>query len=159
VLDLRETASGGNTTVARSIIGHFISKEGFYQKHELVAEQTQYGVKRSWVEIVSPKKPLYSKPLVLLVDHWTGSVGEGITIGFDAFKRAKIIGTEMARLNGAVYSYKMPNTGIGFSFPVEKLYHVNGVPRERFVPQVKVDMQRAGDDPILLRALEYLKTR
>jgi len=56
ILDLRETPGGGNTTVARSILGRFISKEGFYQKHELPAEEKEFGGKRSWVEIVSPKK-------------------------------------------------------------------------------------------------------
>ena len=126
ILDLRETPGGGNTTVARSILGRFISKEGFYQKHELSAEEIEFGVKRSWMEIVSPKKPAYTKPLVVLVNHWTGSVGEGIAIGFDALKRATIIGTPMAGLNGAIFSYKMPYTGIGFSFPAEKLFHVNG---------------------------------
>ncbi len=43
------------------------------------------------MEIVSPKKPAYTKPLVVLVNHWTGSVGEGIAKGFDALKRATII--------------------------------------------------------------------
>jgi carboxyl-terminal processing protease len=105
----------------------FIYKDGFYQKHELTAEQKELGVKRSWVEIVSSRPPVYTKPLVILVDHWTGSVGEGIAIGFDAVKRATIIGTPMAGLNGAIYPYTMPGTGIGFSFP-EKLFHINRTP-------------------------------
>lgn len=161
ILDLRETPSGGNTTVARAIIGSFISREGFYQKHELPAEERTSGVKRSWVEVVSPRKHIYNKPLVLLVNHWTGSVSEGITIGFDALKRATIIGTSMARLSGAIYSYKMPETNIGFSFPVEKLFHVNGKPREHFSPGIVVDLtsQKRGEDAILLKALEYLKKK
>jgi C-terminal processing protease CtpA/Prc len=159
ILDLRETPGGGNTTVARAIIGSFISKEGFYQKHELTAEERMFGVKRSWIEIVSPRKHIYTKPLVILVNHWTGSVGEGITIGFDAFKRATIIGTPMARLNGANYSYQMPESKIGFSFPGEKLFHVNGRPRENFRPAVIVDLasQKQGEDAILLKALKYLR--
>lgn len=43
-------------------------------------------------------------------------------------KKATIFGTRMAGLNGATYSHKMPNAGIGFSIPVEKLFHVNGTP-------------------------------
>ena len=72
------------------------------------------------------KDKFYNKPLVILVNHWTGSIAEAITIGFDAFRRptTTIIGTEMARLNGAVYSYQMPNTRIGFSFTSERLYTV-----------------------------------
>jgi C-terminal processing protease CtpA/Prc len=155
IIDMRETPSGGNTTVARAILSRFISKPGYYQTHELTAEETESSVKRGWSEMVWPRKTIYSKPLALLVDHWTGSIAEGITIGFDAFKRATIIGTRMAGLNGAVYSYKMPNTGIGFSFPVEKLYHVNGLPREMFVPTIMV-APKADEDAILQAALNLL---
>jgi len=158
ILDLRNTPGGGNTAVARSILGRFIAQEGFYQKHELTSEEKETGIKRSWIEIVSPRKPVYEKPLVVLVDHWTGSVGEGIAIGFDALKRATIIGTKMAQLNGAVYSFTMPNTGIGFSFPAEKLYHVNGTPRENFHPNVEIDLSREknDNDPILEKGVEYI---
>jgi len=158
IIDLRNTPSGGNTSVARAILSRFISKEGFYQKHELTSEERETAVKRSWVEIVSPRKPVYKNTLVVLVDHWTGSVGEGIAIGFDALKRATIIGTKMARLNGAVYSFTMPNTGIGFSFPAEKLFHVNGTPRENFKPTIEVDVasNEKSEDRILQQALKFL---
>jgi carboxyl-terminal processing protease len=158
IIDLRNTPSGGNTSVARAILSRFISKEGFYQKHELTSEERETGVKRSWVEIVSPRKPVYKNALVVLVDHWTGSVGEGIAIGFDALKRATIIGTKMARLNGAVYSFTMPNTGIGFSFPAEKLFHVNGTPREDFKPAIEVNVRqkRTDEDLILQQALKFV---
>jgi C-terminal processing protease CtpA/Prc len=161
VLDLRNTPSGGITTVARSILGRFITKEGFYQKHELTSEEKESGIKRSWAEIVSPKKPAYAKPLVILVDHWTGSVSEGIAIGFDALKRGAVIGTRMAGLNGAIYSFSMPNTGIGFSFPAEKLFHVNGEPRENFRPTISVDMikKKNNEDLILQQGLNYLKKK
>ena len=161
ILDLRNTPSGGNTSVARAIIGRFITKEGFYQKHELPSEQKETGIKRSWAEIVSPRKPVYKKPLIVLVDHWTGSVGEGIAIGFDALKRATIVGTRMAGLNGAVYSFVMPNSGIGFSFPAEKLYHVNGTPRENFRPTIEVDITRKkhNQDYILEQGQNYLSTK
>jgi C-terminal processing protease CtpA/Prc len=138
IIDMRNTASGGNTTVARAILGSFISKEGFYQRHEIPAEEKEMGVRRSWAEIVSPRTYVYTKPLVILVNHWTGSIGEGITIGFDGLKRATIVGTEMAGLNGANYSFNLPNSGIGFSFPAEKLFHVDGTPRELFKPHVIV---------------------
>jgi carboxyl-terminal processing protease len=108
--------------------------------------------------MVSPRKEIYTKPLMVLVNHWTGSVGEGIAIGFHALKRATIIGTTMARLNGANYSYQMPDSKIGFSFPAEKLFHVNGTPRELFVPDIMVDMTRqAKDEDIILEvAIQYI---
>lgn len=159
ILDMRETPSGGNTTVARAIMGRFITGEGFYQAHELTAEERQYGVKRSWKEVVSPRKVPYIQPLVVLANHWTGSVGEGIVIGFDALKRATVMGTPMARLNGAIYSYQMPHSRIGFSFPAEKLFHVNGTPREDYRPPVVVKFRGSREDEILQAALHLLEKR
>ena len=164
IIDLRETPSGGNTAVARAIIGWFTSNEKFYQKHEYPAEQFETGIKRSWEEIVSPRKgKYYNKPLVILCDHWTGSVGEGIVIGFDALHRQNtlIIGTEMARLNGAVYSFQMPATGIHFGFPAEKLFHINGSPREKFEPAIVIDITKDNNskDQFMQKAMEFLKNR
>ena len=162
ILDLRETPSGGNTTVARAVLGWFTSKDMFYQKHELYAEEKAYGIKRSWEEIVSPRAgKYYDKPLVILADHWTGSIAEGITIAFDGMKRATVTGTTLARLNGAVYSYQMPNSKINFSVPVERVYHVDGNPREFYEPPVKIDVKQtnpaSGTDPFIDRAMQILK--
>jgi len=158
ILDFRETPSGGNTTVARAILGRFITHAQFYQKHELYAEEKETGVKRSWAEIVSPRGKPYLKPVVVLANHWTGSVGEGIVIAFEGMKRATVIGTELARLNGAINSVNMPNTHIGFSIPTERLYHVNGVPRELYKPTIMVDVTKPyHGDLILDTALSFLK--
>ncbi len=142
IIDLRETPSGGNTVVAKAVISWFINKEHFYQKHEYTAEEQANGIKRSWMEIVSPRKGKnYTKPLVILCDHWTASLGEAIVIGFAALKRphTTIIGTPMARLFGAVYSYEMPNTKIRFTFPAERLYTVNGLAREKYIPEILIE--------------------
>ncbi|MEP6949586.1 MAG: S41 family peptidase [Ginsengibacter sp.] len=161
ILDLRETPSGGNSSVARAILGRFIIKDEFYQKHELFAEEKETGIKRSWEEIVSPRGIAYTKPLIVLADHWTGSMGEGITIGFDGMKRATVIGTALARLNGATESFEMPNTKIKFHFPTERLYHINGLPRELFEPKIEVDVskQKAGTDWFLKKAFSYLEAK
>lgn len=163
ILDLRDTPSGGNTTVARGIMGRFLSQEGAYQKHSAPEEERSFGVKRSWMEIVSPRgdRP-YAKPVVVLVDHWTGSMGEGIAIGMDGLKRATIVGTEMAGLLGATRQITLPNSGIGVSFPAEKLFHVDGDPREDFAPSVLVDLLAPGAasrDPILDAGLKTLRER
>lgn len=166
ILDFRETPSGGNTTVAKAIIGWFTNKEHFYQKHEYYAEEKSTGIKRSWVEIVSPRfDKYYGRPIALLCNHWTGSIAEGIVIGFDALKRpaTKIIGTEMARLKGAVYTFEMPNTKIRFSIPIERLYHINGTPREQYIPLVFIDWRKGelkpGSDIFMVKALQFLKNR
>ena len=161
VLDLRDTPGGGNSTVARGIMGRFLVREGSYQKHSIPAEEREFGVRRSWVEIVSPRGDFrYDAPVVVLVDHWTGSMGEGIAIGMDGLKRATVVGTEMAGLLGATGGITLPNSKIGVNFPVEKLFHVDGTPRETFVPPVYVNVLK-GDakahDAILERGLEKLR--
>jgi len=133
ILDLTDTPSGGNTTVARGIMGRFTDKPLPYQKHQI--NEKEYGTVRSWIEYVSPRKTIYKNKLVVMVGHWTGSMGEGIAIGFDGMKRAKITGTKMAGLLGAIYTFKAENTNIGYQIPAESMYHINGTPREDFLPQ------------------------
>ena len=134
VIDLSETASGGNTTVARCIMGRFISKTMPYQQHEF--DEKEFQTQRKWVEYVTPRKTQFKGNVFILVGHWTGSMGEGIAIGFDGLKRAKIIGTEMAKLLGAINGFTMSETNIGFQIPTERLYHINGTPREKYKPTI-----------------------
>lgn len=133
IIDLTETPSGGNTTVARAIMGRFIDKTLPYQKHEF---DEQYETKRVWTEFVTPRKSQFKGKVYILVGHWTGSMGEGIAIGFDRMKRAKIIGTKMAGLLGAISNFQMTETKIGYQFPTERLYQTNGKPREDFLPKI-----------------------
>jgi carboxyl-terminal processing protease len=141
ILDLRETPSGGSTTIARAIMGRFIDKELPYQKHIYTSEEKETGIKRTTLELVSPRQNIYKKPVVVLVGNWTGSMGEGIAIGFDGMKRAKIVGTKMAGLLGEIYSFETPETKIPFSFPCVQLQHINGQAREDFMPTILVTDQ------------------
>ena len=135
ILDLRNTPGGGNTTVARGIMGRFISEAQPYQRHDLPAEMREYGIRRLWAEYVGPRGPFsYDAPLVVLVGRWTGSMGEGLAIGLDGIGRATVIGTPMARLRGALYEHILPHTGIPVRIPAERLFHVDGTPRENFIP-------------------------
>lgn len=134
VIDLTETPGGGNTTVARAIMGRFITQLLPYQIHEF--DEEKYQTKRHWVEYVTPRKEIYKGNVYILVGRWTGSMGEGMAIGFDGMKQARIIGTEMAGLIGAISNFQLTETEIGFQFPTERLYHVNGTPRENFLPEI-----------------------
>lgn len=137
IIDLTETPSGGNSTVARAIMGRFINKPMPYQVHEF--DEKDYETKRHWIEYAIPRKQLYKGKVYLLVGRWTGSMGEGIAIGFNAMRAGKIIGTPMAGLLGAISNFKLSETGIGFQFPTERLFHVNGTPREDFIPDILTD--------------------
>lgn len=134
IIDLTETPGGGNSTVARAIMGRFTTRLLPYQTHEF--DEKEYQTKRHWTEYVTPRKEIYKGNVYVLVGHWTGSMGEGMAIGFDGMKRAKIIGTKMAGLLGAISNFQMTETQIGFQFPTERLYHINGTPREDYLPKI-----------------------
>ncbi len=134
VLDLRDTPSGGVSSVARGIMGRFVRTPSPYQRHELVAEFRSYGIRRIWVEYVAPREPLFSQPVVVLAGHWTGSMGEGIAIGLNATRNAPVLGEPMAHLLGALGQIELPNSKIPVRVPEEKLFHVNGTAREAFMP-------------------------
>lgn len=134
VLDLRDTPSGGNSTVARGIMGRLVLSEAAYQRHESISEFRATGVRRVWTESVLPRGDVWRKPVVVLVGRWTGSMGEGIAIGLHAARAAPILGPPMARLLGAVEEFRLPNSGIGVRVPTEKLFSPEGAPRESFVP-------------------------
>jgi C-terminal processing protease CtpA/Prc len=155
VLDLRECPSGGDTTVARGIMGRLISREMPYQRHEV--DEVDTNTKRVWIEYASPRGRPYLKPVVVLVDHWSGSMTEGLAVGLASMHRATTVGTEMAGLAGALESVRLPNTGIGVGFPTERLYLVDRRPRETYRPQVWVDLASPAvggrADPILDRGL------
>lgn len=135
VLDLRETASGGNNTVIKGIMGRLIEEAKPYQKYQFVSEERQTGVPNQWVEWVVPRKKYYKQPVIVWVGRWTGSAGEAMAIGLDGMQRATIIGTPMAGLLGAVNGFRLQETQINLQIPVTKLYHVNGTPREDFIPK------------------------
>jgi len=157
VLDLRDTPSGGNTTGARGIMSRLVETERPYQRHELVAEERAFGVRRVWVEYVEPRGPFtYTQPVVVLVGRWTGSMGEGLAVGLDGMGRATVVGTPMAGLLGAISERELPNTGIVVRVPTERLTHVDGSPREAFVPPVLVAPGYFGGDATLKRGVDQL---
>ncbi len=87
-------------------------------------------------------------------------MGEGIAIGLDGMKRATIVGTRMAGLNGGIFNTELPHTKIGVTYAGERLNHINGTPRENFVPPVLVNLLDTRlsrfNDPILEVGYEKL---
>ena len=152
ILDLRATQSGGNTSVAEPIMGRLVERRMPYQKG---APRRGEG----WTREVSPRGPwTYRAPAVALVGRWTASMGEGIAIGLDGMKRATVVGTRMAGLNGAVFDLELPNTGIRLNYAAEKLFHLDGTPREDFAPPVLVNFTgKEARDPILEAGIRTLK--
>ena len=134
VIDLRDTPSGGNSAVARGIMGRLVDSMLPYQRHELVAEFRSTGIRRVWDEYVAPRGSPFLKPIVVLVGRWTGSMGEGLAIGLNATRGALVLGQPMAHLLGANGEAVLPHSKIVVRVPTEKLFHIDGTPREAIVP-------------------------
>jgi carboxyl-terminal processing protease len=89
VLDLRDTPSGGNATVARAVMGWFVDQARGYQIHNRPDEERSTGVARQWLEEVLPRAGKHRDRLpTILVGRWTGSMGEGLAVGFAALARS-----------------------------------------------------------------------
>lgn len=158
VLDLRDVPSGGDSSIALGIMGRFVTKLLPYQRHR-IPHYGQTDVERNWIELVAPRGPFtYTAPVVVLVNHWTGSMGEGMAIGFDAMQRAIVVGTPMAHLAGAVSDDRLPKTGVDVAYATEQIFAIDGTPRQDWLPPVLVTIPvgRSAGDPILTRALAEL---
>ncbi len=134
-LDLTDTPSGGTTSIARAVMGWFVTRPMAYQVHNLPAEERETGIARQWIEQVLPRAGKYHPgPVGVRVGRWTGSLGEGLAIGFAALGKP-VCGTAMARLKGAVYDFDLTHSRLRVKFPAERLYTVAGQPRETVVPR------------------------
>ena len=141
VIDLRDTPSGGNTTVARGIMGWFVTEPRGYQIHNRRAEQRETGIARQWIEQVLPREGMYRAELpIIVVGRWTGSMGEGIAVGF-AGLGAEVRGTKMAGLKGSIEDLRPGETDLTVKLPTEMLLTASGLPREDFVPEPIHDKQ------------------
>ncbi|MEO8280301.1 MAG: hypothetical protein ABI564_11470 [Ideonella sp.] len=134
MIDLTNTPSGGNTSVARAMMGWFVKAAAAYQVHSLPSEMRETGIARQWIEQVLPRAgKFHPGPVSIRVGRWTGSMGEGLAIGFNTIG-GKVCGGPMAQLRGAVYDFALPSSGIVVKFAAERLNTTKGLARERFEP-------------------------
>lgn len=159
IIDLRNTPSGGNTGVAEPILGHFTKTEKMYQGYKTQKSGQHYASAPFQKATLTPQTPFIDKPFVVLAGRWTGSMGEGMTIGLDALGAKAILGAPMADLLGGIKQIELKESGATLSLGFERLYHVDGRFREDFKPNVllkSADTDEKGLDATLLKALEVL---
>lgn len=158
VLDLRDTPSGGNTGVAEPIIDWFTTRPATYQLVQDRAAGAPAVLRR-----VQGRPDAWTGPVVVLVDRWTGSMGEGLAIGLRAVAGATLVGTPMAGLRGAMESFPLPCSGVAVRLPVARLLAVDGTPREAVMPDIAVSPRQlaraGGDDAVLAAGIAVMRQR
>ncbi|MFT3727800.1 MAG: S41 family peptidase [Terricaulis sp.] len=152
IIDVRNNG-GGDTAVARPIMGRFITQTMPYAH---MRRRAGRGLSAPWVETVDPRGPFtYAAPVVVLCNHWSGSMAEGFPMGMRDIGRARIVGTRMMGLGAAVFAINLDRTGIGAQYSGEPVYDTHDAPRWQLRPDVEV---AAGDDILAagVRELERL---
>lgn len=154
ILDLRDTPGGGNTGVAEPIMGRFIRRKTAYQR--------TVPLKGKAVDrMIKPKGPwTYTAPVAVLAGRWTGSMGEGLTIGFDAMERGEVLGSPMAGLAGGTYDLSLPQTGLSLRLPAYDLHHLDGTPRHEWRPRhIQTTDNGNGPDTLLGKAVQHIESQ
>ena len=151
LIDLRNTPSGGNTSVARGIMGHFVDHDRPYQMHVIPYESRVLGPTRKFVEYVAPYGIHYGGKVYVAGGRWTGSMGEGLMIGFDAIG-ATTVGSELAHLLGGLSNETIDGSAAKIDIGTEQLFTVTGLPRADYRPQLYVpNAERNGaTDPVVV---------
>jgi carboxyl-terminal processing protease len=150
LIDLRNTPSGGNTTIARGIMGHFVDHDRPYQMHVIPYETRVLGPTRKFVEYVAPYGLRYAGKVYVAGGRWTGSMGEGMMIGFDVIG-ATTVGSELAHLLGALSNETIKGSSAKIDLGTEQLFTINGLPREAYRPKKYLPQAERTDnsDPVL----------
>ena len=135
IIDVRENG-GGDTAVARPIMGRFIRER---RPYALMRRRSGQGIGLTdpWTEYVDPQGPFtYENPVVVLQNHWSASMAEGFPMGMKGIGRARTVGTETMRLGAAVFPLRLDRTGVTVNYSAEPVYAVDGTPRWRLKPDV-----------------------
>ena len=83
-------------------------------------------------------------------------MGEGLAIGFEGMERAEVVGSEMERLAGEMNAFSFVNQKFGYRLSTAKLYHINGTPREKYVPTNYVTQTTTKNDETLAKGIELI---
>lgn len=135
VIDLADIGSGGNSIVARAIMGWFTYRPRPYQVHA----SPESGVPPASPDN-GPNTCCLARESIILArcgcffGRWAGSMGKGLAIGFDALG-VPVCGAPMAGLLGVIEDNRFAKSGMVARFATERLTNMSWVASEAFVPR------------------------
>lgn len=135
LIDVRGNG-GGDTAVARPIMGRFVTARAPYA---YMRRRAGAGLGQRWTETVEPRGPFtWTKPVIVLCDHWSASMAEGFPMGMRGLGQATIVGTPMMGLGAAVFPLRLDRSGIDLQYSAEPVYDVQDRPRWTMRPDILV---------------------
>jgi carboxyl-terminal processing protease len=135
IIDVRQNG-GGDTAVARPIMGRFIAEQKPYAR---MRRRAGSQLSDAWTEVVQPRGPFtYTAPVAVLTTRWSASMAEGFPMGMRGIGRATIVGTPMMRLGAGVFPLRLDRTGVELQYSAEPVYDVHDLPRWLLEPDVTV---------------------
>ena len=150
LIDVRDNG-GGDTAVARPIIGRFIGERRPYAR---MRRRSGEGLGPAWTETVEPRGPFtWTKPVAVVVGPWSASMAEGFAMGMRSVREVKLVGGVMMGLGAAVFPLRLNRTGLQAQYSAEPIYDLQDRPRWLLAPDVGVP---AGSDALLAAALTVL---
>ncbi len=150
VIDVRQNG-GGDTAVARPVMGRFIKEQ---KPYAWMRRRDGKQLSDAWTEVVDPRGPFtYTAPVAVLTTRWSASMAEGFPMGMRGIGRATIVGTPMMRLGAGVFPLRLDRTGVELQYSAEPVYDIHDQPRWLLEPDVSVP---PGGD-ILAAGIEALR--
>jgi carboxyl-terminal processing protease len=136
IIDVRQNG-GGDTAIARPIMGRFISEQKPYAR---MRRREGKELSAAWTETVDPRGPFtYTAPVAVLTTRWSASMAEGFPMGMRGLDRAMIVGTPMMRVGAGVFPLRLDRTGVQLQYSAEPVYDVKDRPRWLLDPDVLVE--------------------
>lgn len=160
ILDLRGNG-GGSTFVSDPIAGRFFDTPFTYGHDEFRARLPQRGWRARFDYRVTPRRPTYTGPLVLLIDEYNFSTAENFIVALVDSGRATTVGRLTAGGSGNPLTFRLPGGGlVRFSSGAFHRYDGTLVEGHGIAPDVTVDWTvddfRAGRDPDLTAAESFM---
>lgn len=161
IIDLRHN-SGGDFTWGFSEMGRLVDQErfAFRSKTKNGKGPNDY---TDWFEWhVKPKGEYIDKPLVVLIDRYTISAGERLTMGFDVLPNVTMVGDTTSGAHSTMIGRELAN-GWFFTLVTQKVQLADGQSYEGIgiAPDVRVinepDEVAQGIDRALQYAIDLLK--
>ena len=153
VMDVRDN-SGGDTAIARPILGRLVAKRTQYA---WMAKRQGPGFGARWPEFIDPRGPwTFTGKVVVAANHWSESMAEGFAMALSGIGRARVVGTAMAGLGAGLRRFHLPASGLDVQYSAEPIYQLSGRSRSDFVPDVVIRLEEAsegGMDPVLAAAI------